>query len=539
MHFYTPAMLHYWIKDITSNYRQGYPLPDCRLGIHILETANTPLHSEYIYIAEASVISTAIRTCRSSEEGFLFISSGKLEDAFTDDLPPFISLIETKLPLLALYNRVQAHTQAYLDWNAQMQNLLYTNGGLQKILDCASAMLHADMILVNSGYKYMAAVYHPDIHDPTVDDLQSNGYLSYSNIQAIHQEIPIRTDAAGNFISYISKISNNYTWIHLIRYQNDLVARLCIILDGPHPNRCYEDFGEILAEYVTEYLFSHHSIDYSHNAAFGSLVSDLIEYRLTDSTELEDRLQQLRLSLRKYYHLMIISFDHLQEQHTIPWNFVISQLRYVFPYSNITTYRGDVLLLIQKRKNGRFCSFDHDKLLHILEHYNGHACISNTGQFLTSLPTIYYQTRDGLRLGQVMHPEQRILYYEDYGMYQIIELAAETYMQHFGIRNLIHLCNSEMVALLKYDKKHGTNLTEILHSYLVHDRNMTETAKNLFIHRNTLLNKIHKIEKIIGSSLDNPNLRNRLIFSHYVLEYMTLYRKEDLLVLKKAPSKFS
>ena len=53
------------------------------------------------------------------------------------------------------------------------------------------------------------------------------------------------------------------------------------------------------------------------------------------------------------------------------------------------------------------------------------------------------------------------------------------------------------------------------------------------MHRNTVLNKINKIEEIIGDSLDNSALRDRLTFSHYVLDYMQLYQKEDILILKR------
>lgn len=132
-----------------------------------------------------------------------------------------------------------------------------------------------------------------------------------------------------------------------------------------------------------------------------------------------------------------------------------------------------------------------------------------------------------------MNPQQRIFYYEDYSIYHIIELAAENSRQKLGSRNLVHLCNNELVALVLYDKKHRTNLVQVLQTYLLHERNTSEAAKALFIHRNTMLNKIHKIEEIIDSSLDDPKLRERLLFSCRVIEYMSRYCHEDILVLKR------
>ena len=85
-----------------------------------------------------------------------------------------------------------------------------------------------------------------------------------------------------------------------------------------------------------------------------------------------------------------------------------------------------------------------------------------------------------------------------------------------------------------YDKKHRTNLVadppDLSSCTSATPR---EAAKALFIHRNTMLNKIHKIEEIIDSSLDDPKLRERLLFSCRVIEYMSRYCHEDILVLKR------
>ena len=178
-------------------------------------------------------------------------------------------------------------------------------------------------------------------------------------------------------------------------------------------------------------------------------------------------------------------------------------------------------------------SFNQEALLKLLESYNGFACVGNASEFLMSLPPVYHQTHESLRIGQKMHPAKRIYYYEDYSIYHIIEMAAESSMQKLGSRNLVHLCNNELVGLLLYDKKHNTNLVQILQAYLEHERNTTEAAKSLFIHRNTMLNKVHKIEEIIDSSLDEPMLRERLLFSCRVIEYMSRYCHEDILVLKR------
>lgn len=530
---YTPYMLEFWLHDIILWSRIGISHPQYTGGIRLLDESEE-LDSKFLYIGEPQVIQALLESGRFPEDGICIVSAGAHDWLKQYDFSERQTIFLTSLSLTALYNRTQHFIHWFHDWDSQLHEVVYKNAGLQEMLERAAAGINATLLLANTGYKYIAAYQHPDIQDPTATELVESGYHKFDTIQIIQHETPLRRGETNESVEYISSLSSNYTIVHLIRYKGHLVARLCVILNGPDPNYCYSDMAAVLAGYVAEYMFSNQGADYSSNADFGMLAADLIECRLTDPEELEQRLRQIKLAVRRYYHLMLVSFENLNERHTIPWNYVISQLEYIFPFSNITTYKGNILMIFRKKRRGRNFSFDQQQLLKILETYNAYAAISNTSEFLTSLPPLYHQTNDALRLGKAMNPEKRFYFYEDYSIYQIIEFAAEAARQKLGSRNLVHLCNNEMIALVMYDKKKGTNLADIAYTYLVNERNTSETAKTLFIHRNTMLYKIHQIEEIIGTSLDDPLIRERMMFSYHVLEYMQKYLKEDILVLKRA-----
>lgn len=530
---YTTDMLLGWLGDTVISYHPGKLRPDSDGGIKFLEAGSEPLQPDCLYIGTPDAITDAISEKRISSQGACMILCNAERPLPDKMIPAKLTLIETRLPLLSLYNCVSEHLHRFHEWEAGLQEIVYTNGGLQRLLEKAYSELHTTILLVNAGYKHIASVYDPDVFDATANELRANGYQSFDSIQSIQHERTAVWSQDQNHVEYLSGISGNYTMVSMIRYNNNLVARLCVIVNGPERNSYYADLLEILSRFVAEYMFSHQGADYAGNAAFGLLAADLIEFRLTDPEELQQRLKQIKLATRRYYHVMIISFDNAS-QVMIPWNYIISQLEHIFPFSNITTYKGQILLIIRKMKRGSRLSFDESSLLKLLESYGGYACVSNSSEFLTSLPPIYYQTKDALRLGMAMDPETRIYYYEEYSIFQIIELAAEAAGHNLGSQNLVHLCNNELIALVLYDKKNGTNLVTVLQSYLLHERNTSETAKALYIHRNTMLYKIHKIEEIIGCSLEDPMLRERMLFSCRVLEYMTKYRKEDILVLKRS-----
>ena len=57
--------------------------------------------------------------------------------------------------------------------------------------------------------------------------------------------------------------------------------------------------------------------------------------------------------------------------------------------------------------------------------------------------------------------------------------------------------------LLDYDLKHGTELVKTLEVYFNNCRNSANTARDLFIHRNTLLYRLEQISKILDLDLNN------------------------------------
>lgn len=519
--------------DSVILYHAGNPLPSCTMGVRLLASEPEILDSRCLYIGEASSVEQLINSDRLPKESCFLISAGRVN--YTHKLPNQLTLIEANLTLVPLLNKVQDFIQRFQNWDLQLQQVLYKNIGLQDLLQQAYEELHATIFLVNTSYTSMGYVCAPDITDPIIEEVRQNGYQSFETVQNIRKSTPIR-HIPGEIFEYVSPESGNFIARRYIHYYDKLVATLYVITKGAQPNGYYTGLTDILADYVARFMLSSNTERYEVNSELGSLVSDLIEGRLVDNDELIQRKSRIKLAFHRYYHLALATFDPETESRSIPWNYIIGELMRVFPQSNASIYQGEILLFIRKTKREPRLDYDKAMLSEILNRYNGHVCLGNSSEYLTSLPCIYYQVHDALRLARTMYPEERVSYYEDYSIYQIIEYAAETARSRYGDLNLAHLCNNEMISLLLYQKKHGGDLIEFLRAYLLHERNTTETAAALYIHRNTASYKIKNIEEIIGSSLDNPTVRERLLFSLHVCDYVTRYRKEDILKLKRSSS---
>ena len=90
------------------------------------------------------------------------------------------------------------------------------------------------------------------------------------------------------------------------------------------------------------------------------------------------------------------------------------------------------------------------------------------------------------------------------------------------------LLHPGLARLRKYDEKHNTNFYDSLYQYLILERNVVATAKSLFIHRNSMIYRLQRIEQLLDVDLDDPNMRLYLLLSYQIEMAMNNKVMKDL-----------
>ena len=78
------------------------------------------------------------------------------------------------------------------------------------------------------------------------------------------------------------------------------------------------------------------------------------------------------------------------------------------------------------------------------------------------------------------------------------------------------LLHPALAFLKRYDEKHKTSLYETLYEYLRLERNVVATAKHLYIHRNSMIYRLQRLENLLNLDLDNVNTRMYLLLSYHI-----------------------
>lgn len=80
------------------------------------------------------------------------------------------------------------------------------------------------------------------------------------------------------------------------------------------------------------------------------------------------------------------------------------------------------------------------------------------------------------------------------------------------------ICHEKLLQLKYKSEESQTQLYQTLRCYLENHQNVTQTARELFIHRSTLLYRLDRIHEIIRSDYSDPDELLYLLLSFRLID---------------------
>ena len=78
-------------------------------------------------------------------------------------------------------------------------------------------------------------------------------------------------------------------------------------------------------------------------------------------------------------------------------------------------------------------------------------------------------------------------------------------------------CHPSVVRLLREDMRNGTEHMKTFNIYLDNERSLVNAARQLYVHRNTLVYRINKILELIGDDMEDVYTRDYMKLSIRIL----------------------
>jgi sugar diacid utilization regulator len=274
----------------------------------------------------------------------------------------------------------------------------------------------------------------------------------------------------------------------------------------------------MLASAISAEMQKNKFLHYTRGLLYEEFIVDLIEGRLKNPNIIEEKVKSLNLGLKKYIHVVTIDIKEFDVTYfSIPY--MRDYLEKMIGGSKAIIYNDKITLVTSYNGEHEIYESDAVKLRDFLKDYHLHAGLSRPFVRLDELKDHYYQSLEALDLGTHIDSEVTIYAYDDYAIYHIAKVCADA-------SDLKKFCHPKLTYLMAYDAEHKTSFTDSLYMYLKHSRNITNTAKALHLHRNSMIYHLKRIEEILGFSLGDNEMLLHIELSFRLMEYDKKFNKK-------------
>jgi purine catabolism regulator len=128
------------------------------------------------------------------------------------------------------------------------------------------------------------------------------------------------------------------------------------------------------------------------------------------------------------------------------------------------------------------------------------AGIGHLARSLPDIPQSYREARQALEIGQRLFGEGNLHSFARLGIYRLL-------FHLYGQKELADFYSETLGPLLDSDNRSNGALIETLEGFFRCNGNLSETARTMHLHRNSLLYRLGRIEELLGRSLEDPELR--------------------------------
>lgn len=405
-----------------------------------------------------------------------------------------------------------------LDTHQNFSRIVMKGKGLPEIIHALADLLHRPVLLLDQKYETLSSSNH--FQTPIYKSLLPSIHEKLRQIRRTdHSTLPIAvSDNTGESVQELLVIP-----IQTIRHQGFL-----IVLNPPNDHSSLPKLAiEQAANVIGFEMMKRQAVKERSRRYKNEFFSELVEGVLHSDQEVMNRgrnygLTTTNLSLcivakidtplpsthdphgndneeELYYHLDNL-YDLLKKEFTlIGHRFVMFTKNELF------------VLIINLDKDHVFKESllikqltDIQEQLHRTKTISLSFGIGNSVEHLIDIPTTYKQAVDALHSGYMAHQERFIQVYRAKDTIDLLRMLNFEELQEFlqiSFRDLLNL-----------DKRDRNELIRTMRVYLDHQCNIAETAKKLFVHRNTVIYRLDKCEQLTKRQLRDPfdSLRLRI-----------------------------
>ena len=494
-------------------------IPDYFSTISELIDDQENLQSDISYFCSAKDIKNGIKS-NCMEECTIFICDYK-KGMPIPQIPEKALGILLSCSVQKSLNILSSFSKKAQEYKDSLQKLIAQGGNAHQFIIKLASIAEGDAVLLDENEKVIFT-----------SDFKINGILqrTFSKTGDFPQGF------ASGLLNKPNVLKGNVRLTRIKEYNTVVFAITAEAENGMHAtvlleaeNRLRDDFFTLMNiahEILQAWMFSgNYNTATRITTSFQNIWDKIRVDNNYSDEELRNIFQNLPHPIKGRINVAVIIFA---AHENVPYNYLLAKFRNIDPEMNVAVYNHDIILILPPRlalPGEKSKALEENEMLNeILQDFNGHMMYGNYTGRPQRLKEVVFLTKKTLLVTLKIRTQlnSRSMFYDDYASYCLIDLAAQNFVREHSNYSAHLLMHPAILSLNEYDKDHNDNLEYTLLRHLMNERNVSKTAEDLHMHRNTVMNKINKIQSIAALDLEDPRLRQRLILSSQLLRYFDM-----------------
>ena len=412
--------------------------------------------------------------------------------------------VASDIEFLDLYDIVISIFEEITEWYNRMSQACYMQNAIEEILGIAVEQLPQPMYVADPGYKIYALSDHPEMCEMSHGWKYAfnYGYLPLDMIISLSESQELRKNIYHNNTQITSADCFNNRFMNYVISVDNIIYGHFFVIEIFRKFLSYElELADIVGAVIANVLTKNTMFSVMTGSLYEHFIIDVISGTLTDYYLIKKQLDSLKWS--DIWSFCVLRLEYQSFDGTTLRSFC-GVIEKNVRFSSAVLYMDGIAILARFHSLQEFEAFRTD-MLSLLRNYGLYAGVSDTFTDFTELPYRYEQASAAFAMKKKVE-DKRLVRYTDVAFNHFIARSNE----HMDLKRFI---SPQLNTLIEMDKKDGTSLYNTLRAYIENDRVVGKTAECLYLHRNTLINRLEKIKQFTGIDLDDYNEVKRLILS--------------------------
>lgn len=374
-------------------------------------------------------------------------------------------------------------------------DILYLGNGLQDMLALAETHLLRPIHLYDINYNLIAISPRAELVRAHISEANGQAFLNDSETIRMkkHNVLNDINRHRSAFVAQDVDYPSIFWLLCAVRIKNAFVG---YIICPTRPDVTDEELEMMthLAYAISIEMQKSNMFSYKTGLKYSYFFNNLIEGRFESTEIIQSRLEVLDKKVYPFIHILCISAPDSVNRNDFKKP-VVEKARSCFRNCISTTYHNNLVLLVSEKTTFSGIENMFADFFSFIQTHGLCAGVSQEFFDIVNTPAHYRSALQALEIGLEMKLGQRIFFSEELLFYQLLHSVDPNQLSaiHYHIYDQIK----------EHDRLYNTDFLPTIRAFLDYDRNSTQAAAALHIHRTTFFYRIKKIEELWNISFTN------------------------------------